>query len=295
MAMEEEGLALLLAAKRSGVNFERTVMLGHQHLMAHRLPQIRRVLAEFQMPETAKLSAALDVPFSDALFHALGATEVASIDAGVHDSATLQLDLNQPIPSELHGKFTAVVDSGTLEHVFDTGHSFRNLLDLAAVGGHVIIATTCVNYAGHGFHQFSPELVFRLFEQNGFENARVFLVEASQGLPWHEVIDPAKIGRRVEFTSDQHVLMFAVARRARAVPFSVPMQSDYVALWGGRTSAPAPVRRTTMDFVRFRIGRTLMKLSFGLHRLGRRCGGAPLSSWYDRAAFTPVRATDVRL
>lgn len=294
MAIDEDNLAFLLAARRGGVNFERTVMLGRQHLMP-RLAEMRRVIAAFQMPEAAALDAALGERYADALFRALGAREVASIDFGDHEAATMRVDLNQPIPPELEGKFTAVVDFGTLEHVFDVGQSFRNVIDLTAVGGHVIIGTVCTNYAGHGFHQFSPELFFRLFAQNGFENPRVFLIETLRGTAWHEAADPDKIGRRVEFTSDQHIMLMAVAQRVRAVPFCIPMQSDYVALWAGREAAPTPRRRTTTDFIRYRIGRTLMKLSSALHRAGRRFGGAPLSPWEDRAAFTPVRATDVRL
>jgi SAM-dependent methyltransferase len=224
-----------------------------------------------------------------------GADRLDSIDASRHDNPTLLMDLNEPVPHDMCGRYSCVIDFGTLEHVFDAAQSFKNLIDLTSLGGHVLIATTCTNWGGHGFYEFSPEFFFRLLGRNGFDNIRIFLAESERDSPWYEATDPDKLGRRVQFTSDQNILLLAVARRAGAVPFTVPIQSDYAALWEGRPLAPAPARRTMIDFVRYRIGKNLMKLASVLHRIGRRCGGAPLSSWEDEAAFKRIRAEDVRL
>jgi len=296
MAIDEHALALLFIAKCSGVSFERTVTLGRQHFVP-RLPQMRRVIAAFRarMPDADRFNSTLDDFYTDALFRTLGANQLDSIDAWGHDNATRIMDLNKPIPHDAHGRYTCVVDFGTLEHVFDTAQSFRNLLDLTALGGHVLIATTCINWGGHGFYQFSPEFFFRLFEQNGFENVCVFLAESQMETPWYKVSDPDKIGRRVQFKSDQIILLLAIARRARIVPFVIPIQSDYAALWDGRPPTAPPERRTMTDFARYRIGKNLMKLASALHRAGRRCGGAPLSTWEDREAFNRMRAQDIYL
>ncbi len=50
------------------------------------------------------------------------------------------------------------------------------------LGGHFISVTFANNFLGHGFHQFSPELYFRVFcPANGFEVESLMLCEADAG------------------------------------------------------------------------------------------------------------------
>lgn len=64
--------------------------------------------------------------------------EAVCIDRNGRDNA-LPLDLSEPVPQALHGRFDLVTDFGTLEHVSaNQEQAFRNVHDLAKVGGVIV-------------------------------------------------------------------------------------------------------------------------------------------------------------
>ncbi|MEA3463345.1 MAG: hypothetical protein U9R49_15800, partial [Bacteroidota bacterium] len=105
----------------------------------------------------------------------------------------------------------------------------------------IFIAVPANNLCGHGFYQFSPEIMFRIFPQeNGFEVKEVTLYEdlypsthmtSSQSV--YKVVDPEKVKIRVGLISKRPVTMMVEAKRIEEIdPFiTPPMQSDYVELW----------------------------------------------------------------
>jgi len=116
--------------------------------------------------------------WADGLFRHLGAKELVSIDASGWEGATVVHDLNRPVPPDLLDRFTVVIDSGTLEHVFDFPTAIRNCMQMVRVGGHLLLMTPSNNEAGHGFYQFSPELLFRaLSPAYGYSVVEMLLLE----------------------------------------------------------------------------------------------------------------------
>jgi hypothetical protein len=97
---------------------------------------------------------------------------------------------------------------------------------------------------GHGFYQFSPEFMFRVFsEVNGFALQNVLLYEA--GYPSveltkksavYKVADPDDVRQRVGLLNKKPVIMMVEAKKNRdAQMFATPpLQSDYLAMWNGR-------------------------------------------------------------
>jgi hypothetical protein len=74
--------------------------------------------------------------------------------------------------------FSVVYDGGTIEHVFNAVQAFKNGMEMVRVGGHFIQVNPANNFMGHGFWQFSPELIYRVFSaENGFNIRGVFLHE----------------------------------------------------------------------------------------------------------------------
>jgi hypothetical protein len=208
------------AARKLGVSFERTMTLGRQHFFG------------------VKGQGGYVEPFLEAL----GAREVRSLDASAYEGATDVHDLNEPVDRELHAQFSAVIDSGTIEHVFNAPQALKTAMEMVALHGHLIMMTPCNQDAGHGFYQFSPELPFRaLAEENGFRIRRAMLKEARGS--WFDMIDPRAVGRRSEFRSRRTTYLYLVAERTAIVPVFArwPQQSDYSVSWTGEgTSAPAP-------------------------------------------------------
>ncbi|HWT11292.1 MAG TPA: hypothetical protein VN231_00905 [Allosphingosinicella sp.] len=166
---------------------------------------------------------------------------IDSVDFSEYQGATIIHDLSRPLPAELELKFDLAVDGGTLEHVFNFPVAVANLMRLVRPGGLVYSKGPCNNLCGHGFYQFSPELMYRIFSpQNGFAvrfvrlaETRYHSVEATTGHAIYEVTDPDSVGRRVNLVTSRPVLILTLAERVAACePFAQPvLQSDYVTRW----------------------------------------------------------------
>jgi hypothetical protein len=216
---------------------------------------------------------------------------VDSIDFSDYQGASIIHDLGEPLPAAYCNQFDLAVDGGTLEHVFNFPQAIGNLMRLVRVEGAVYVSAPCNNLCGHGFYQFSPELMYRVFcPANGFEpiavriaTARYVSVELTPHHELYEVADPDAARQRVNLLSSTPVLIMALARRIADVePFkNKVLQSDYVAKWDGQPAASAggavrqlkdAVRRALPDpIVRHLIGLSQRrKASLGFRRHFRR-------------------------
>jgi hypothetical protein len=102
-------------------------------------------------------------------FRLLGFESVASADVSGWEGADHVFDLNLPVPAPLRGRFDAVFEAGTLQHVFDLPRVFANLHALLAPGGRVIHGMApSSNHVDHGFHMFSPTLFHDFYTANGW-------------------------------------------------------------------------------------------------------------------------------
>jgi hypothetical protein len=237
---------MLLDARRSGMQMNRLLMIGHQSLFLHpsELRAIRRVcpgaLANYRWGE-----------FADRFFtECLGASEVSTLDYSSYEGANILHDLSQPVPDDLKGRFDIVVEAGTLEHVFNFPTAIANLMQMTKVGGSIFASTISNNLCGHGFYQFSPELIFRVFtSENGFELGKVLALEARYpGVELapisdaFEVADPVRVGGRVGLVTERPLLLLFDARKtAQALLFAnSPMQSDYAAAWDSKDKSESP-------------------------------------------------------
>ncbi len=255
MGIDLASVRFLSLMGKSGVDFAGTLMLGRQNLyarsfqLAHALRDTGRVISDEAATDL------LATGYAEPFFRFLGAETVQSMDASAYEHAEVVHDLNQPIPSELHGNFSVVFDGGTLEHVFNFPVAIANAMRLVKPGGHLLSVTTANNYCGHGFYQFSPELFFRVLSpENGFETELLLLHEMSPRLDRMEawqVVDPAKLGRRVDVVNATSTLMMVRARKVAEVePFErTPMQSDYSARW---MAEETPIHKKTRSGFRER-------------------------------------------
>ena len=235
MGLDDKATQFLLAARQLGVSFERTATIGRQRLYVTTSGLAQR-LSAFGIPTTHNTAQRLlneEDGYSEPFFRLLGAVHTESFDASNYEGASHALDLNQPIPPAYAESFTAVVDSGTLEHVFNFPEAIRNCMQMVKLGGHLVSITNVNNLAGHGFYQFSPELFYRvLSEKNGFTVTRLLVTETSSP-HWYEVTDPVDARGRVQLRTFRPTYLCVVAQRTTIKPiFSVPpQQSDYVAQW----------------------------------------------------------------
>lgn len=63
---------------------------------------------------------------------------VDSIDISDYENATIEQDMNQPIPEHLKLQYDTVIDRGSLEHIFNFPVSIKNCMSLIKPGGFYI-------------------------------------------------------------------------------------------------------------------------------------------------------------
>jgi hypothetical protein len=167
----------------------------------------------------------------------LGAETIDSLDYSNYEGANLLHDMNLPIPDEWKAKYDTVLESGSLEHIFNFPVSIANCMDMVAENGRLIVITPVNNIMGHGFYQFSPEVFYRVLnERNGFEIESMLIFEYSPEEKWFQVEDPKKVKRRVELMNSSATYLCVRAKRTKIKQIMVqfPQQSDYEDAWEGR-------------------------------------------------------------
>ena len=270
----------LLDASRAGLPMDNLLMIGRQSLFLHpsELRQIRKAcpgaLANYKWGEYAERFFA----------ECLHAREVQSLDFSSYEGADLLHDLNKPVPDSWHGKYDVVVEAGTLEHIFNFPIAVANLMKMTRVGGTMFFSMIANNLCGHGFYQFSPELVFRVFSpENGFRIGKVFAAEAeypgvelTPASNLFEVVDPAQVRERVGLLTRRPVMLFFDTAKIGDKPlFSAsPIQSDYAAAWtkAGRTDVSA-ARRWLKSIPGYSSSRSWLANSAIFHNLRRQLIG----------------------
>jgi SAM-dependent methyltransferase len=251
MGIDTHNLHFLAHAQDLGVRYARTLAIGRQALFVER-DAVQALARRRGWPAGAAEASLAAVPgappyFEPLLQQGFGAREALSVDASAYEGASFVHDLNAPWPAEgplaaQRGRFDAVLDFGCLEHVFDFPTAWRSLVDLCAVGGHLLHALPANNLCGHGFYQFSPELFFNLYRpERGFELRALYLALKSDGRHWWRVASPLALRRRVNLRHGHEAYLLVLARKLRepgALP--PPQQSDYAEVeWQAGGAAPA--------------------------------------------------------
>jgi hypothetical protein len=268
MGVEVGAIRLLSLASQCGVDFQKTLQLGHQSLHANRA-DLERAMTESGVPFDPSVIQADG--FADSFFQKLGCRDLRAMDAHQYEGAGIVHDLNRPIARNLEEQFSLVFDGGTTEHVFNFPMAIENAMKMVSLGGHYIGITVCNNFVGHGFYQFSPELFFNVMnESNGFELERLMFFEDKPDAQWYEISDPRKHNRRVTFMNGWPSYLLVIARKTATVPIfaNSPQQSDYTVMWDGKELGEGGASRGIFARIARRIRYTMLSsaLEFGESR-----------------------------
>lgn len=236
MGISRSTLEFLLECQACGVELGETVTLGRQDLLVN-YDDIAELLQKYGhscSEENITEFYEKNQQFAEPILTYIGAKKVVSIDSSDFEGATIVHDFNDPLPDKLKGAFDSVIDGGTTEHVFNLPQAMKNCMDLLKSGGHIISILPANNYCGHGFYQFSPELLFRIFsEENGFRVKKMIFCIHQNNDEWYEVIDPKIAAKRIEPKSlhPSELLMVAEKMASNGVFRKMPQQSDYANEW----------------------------------------------------------------
>lgn len=272
MGLDINSLNLLGFAKNQGADFRKTLSIGRA-AVSMRDQDVASFLTMFGRPDLAAAVQPLTQTgyYEEILSAVFGAQELDAIDASSYEGASLLHDMNQRIDTPK--RFTAILDFGCLEHIFNFPVAIDNLINLCEVNGHILHYLPANNCCGHGFYQFSPELFFSLYSADrGFSGTRVFFVEwQDDPSVWFEIKSPADLHKRVTIANHYEGYLLVMTKRlANAMsPLSTaPQQSDYIETWEG---APATSTGEALTAIR-RVKHTIKALlpALGLEAQGAR-------------------------
>lgn len=267
MGITKHDTVFLFHAKKSGVDFKSTAMLGRQVLYAAHA-EIDSCISRHDFATKKLTQVQFKDQYAEPLFEILGASNIDSIDYSNYEGANIIVDLNKPDPpADLNQRFTCIIDGGTIEHIFNFPVAVKTCMDSLKVGGYFLGITPANNQMGHGFYQFSPELMFRVFsEENGFRMKQLLIsVDAvgDEAQEWYEVPDPKTLKSRVMLVNDRPITMRYIAEKIahRDVFEITPQQSDYTATWNRHealssndaAASGGTIRMLIRKFVPYRI------------------------------------------
>jgi SAM-dependent methyltransferase len=275
MGLNTNATKLLLKLRSEGFDYGKVLTLGRQRLNVTK-GSLQKNLKTFGYNADAGELKKRNNGYCEPFLQLLGAVEVHSMDVSDYEKATLLHDLNKPIDEQHKGAYQTVIDSGTLEHVFNFPVAIKNCMEVIRPGGHYIGITPCNNFFGHGFYQFSPELYYRVFsKENGFKVEKMYFFIDDKGTSFYDVKDPAEVKERVILTNAFPAFLFIVAEKISTEPVfqNTPQQSDYEnIIWKKQKMSkrlekfvPKPLRK---------LPRPLKKIKEALSLLGRQAGTA---------------------
>lgn len=222
----------------------------------------------------------VEAKYCEWVLRALGASEAASLDISKYEGATHIGDLGAPM--SLPRTYDTIIDAGSLEHVFDVATAFRNLIAFTAIGGRIIHALPVNNLSGHGFWQFSSDLIYALYSsENGFADTRVYYASSINPDDWR-LVPPPGPGTRTELVSLEPVILLSVTTRQRHADALRVVQPFYDRAWNegldALNSHPQPrpgwvyrlISRRTWGYRLARNAYTIFGLAFGTSRYALR-------------------------
>ncbi len=216
-----------------GLKFVNGITLGRQQIFL-RAREYQRLCDKYGI--TSRTLPKFGTCDDQFLENAFGCS-ITSADYSDYEGAELVHDFNRALDSSWYGKYDLVIDGGTLEHVFNFPQAIANCMNLLKKDGHLFIFTPANNNMGHGFYQFSPELFYRVLDdENGFQVKSMVLcdskypgVELDDNLGHWRVADPVKVESRVGLVSNRPawIMVHAVKTADKPVFEKYPIQSDY--------------------------------------------------------------------
>ena len=179
----------------------------------------------------------------------LGFDEIVNLDVLPHTPEAYLHNLSTPVPEDLHGKFSLLIDSSTGFHVFNQATALENAINLLQEGGMVVHTSSLYPGNAH-FPAFTPQLLTRFYEENGFDSIRVFFCSTKNETSAFEWVgDPhytfnlkdlhnyyfvfTAIKRETKpISTDLLEWQYEILRKVDPVPSDESLKGKNVAIWG---------------------------------------------------------------
>lgn len=227
-------LTIEYAKKNADADLSETLTLGRQ-FRAFTLAEFKKYMGSFASKiSEEKLKEDFESPYAEKVFEDMYGVKLQSLDGFAHEKPDIVHDLNVPVPEELKGKYSMIIDGGTMEHVFNTPMLLKNCFDMLKIGGCMISMVPTNNFNGHGLYQFSPDFFYSTFSKhNGMEIKDVFIVKfSSKDKVWKINTTTAKAGQRLQFDVNTQTEIYVIAKKIGETPEVITaQQTDYEEGW----------------------------------------------------------------
>jgi len=199
--------------------------------MGHQLPN--GFDADGRADGLGKSDIVLDTDF----FRGLGFDVIHSCDISNFEGCSHVFDLNEPLPEELIGQYDVVVDSGTIEHVFDQRTALLNISDLLKVKGRVFHFSPGTNFVDHGFYMYSPTLFYDYYTANRFNievaEIRIKAKLSRSGAYNYYEYTPGSLAQMESSFRGRQENYFVARKTPDSSRDVIPQQGSYVHNWIG--------------------------------------------------------------
>lgn len=166
---------------------------GNQDIYAD-IEMIKKWLKEYKLPYLSSKknykSTSLDLKqinsesenfiHAKTFFEQIGIKEkdYYDVDKFDFDQPKIIHDLEKPFNKKYNNFFNLIIDSGTLEHIFDIKSVMANTVKITKIGGYVLQIIPANNYLNHGFYQLSPTFFYDFYTANGFKIIESYITES---------------------------------------------------------------------------------------------------------------------
>ena len=214
------------------------------------------------------------------LFKALGFNDIESIDNSGYESADIILDLNKPVPKELHGKYDTIIDGGTLEHIFHLPNVLKNIHDMLKVGGRIIhiVPSASFYFIDHGLYMFSPTLFNDYYMSNKYSIEKSYVLtfdkfRMSEG--FHNVYqyDRTLIEYLTRSNGNSAGIFFVATKNKESTSDVIPQQGMYVEKWSREQQVNEPEFNHYKDAKKSYLYRVIKNIDMKLSNLPFYRGG----------------------
>jgi hypothetical protein len=176
-------------------------------------------------------------------FSMLGFDRVECCDISDWEGAEHIFNLNEPAPSELHGRFDAILDPGSINFIFHLPNVLKNFHDLLKVGGRIVHAgVPSNNHVDLAFYMFSPTFFDDFYRANGYRVEVHYLCQCYpywhlgrlHSAPWKiyryepGCLDHLSYGR---FGGRQVAIFLVATKTAESTGDVVPQLGQFVRTW----------------------------------------------------------------
>ncbi len=233
MGIQNNGIKFIFNAHNKGASFSNSLTIGRLGLRSQR-HQLQDLLLAKGVEEACDISWVKAMNTEDIL-SLVGANNIDSLDYSDYQNCTIVHDLNHPLPEIHHRKYDAVIEGGTIEHVFNAPLALKSCMDAVKKGGRIYIMQNGPNFYGHGFYTFGPEFFFSaIAPRYGFELEHFLIYEHNNPDKIYKVYDPGATGKSARAVTEQPSSVLIQARRiGEGEDFmgAPPNQSGYETLW----------------------------------------------------------------